>query len=368
MKSTVFCLLGFFHLISAQAACEEPPQKIRANVILNAACTYKGDYIINQSNVVFDCQGATLDGEGSRKFGIRVDSMGAPLEKVAIKNCVIKNFAINGLWIGWGKPDAEKASLGGHDDIYQRTPKSVVVDKVAIDFSGRVGLYVDDYVRDTLIKDSTVTRSAGVGVYLEHSSAGTRITDSSFFDNGSGRREQIAIDSSSRNLIENSEFNSNSTGSIFLYKNCYERAASDPSSVPRWMHSDNNIIRKNIFSGTGTAVWIASRQSRNLKGFECGDPSLRAGTFIYRDYAQHNKVLNNKFVGSGIGVNVEDNDNVVADNDFSSLDGVAVSVGAKYLAEFLGEPVTGVLVERNQYNSRAVRSVNVHSRARVQVK
>lgn len=354
--------LGWF---SVYAACEEPPQKITTNTVLDAQCVYKGDYIITASNVSLDCRGATLDGEGTRRFGVRVDSQGSPLQNVTIKNCVIKNFGINGIWIGWGKPDAEKAAMGSRDFIYARTPQKTTIDHVAIDGSGRVGLYVDDYVKDTKITDSTVTGSAGTGVYIEHSSMRTHIVSSSFSNNGLGKREQIAIDSSSENVIENSEFDTNGVGGVFLYKNCYERAASDSASVPRWMPSNNNIIRKNLFTGTGTAVWVASRQSRNLKGFECGDPPIKPGLFIYKDYAQYNTVTSNKFLGSGVAVNVEDSFNTVSTNDFTQFDGVNVRVGAKYLNEVLGQPISGISLTGNRWSARAGRPVDIHSNARV---
>lgn len=48
------------------------------------------------------------------------------------------------------------------------------------------------------------------------------------------------------------------------------------------MPSDENIVRHNVFVGERVGVWLASRQSKDLSKWDCGDPPLTEQEFIIR--------------------------------------------------------------------------------------
>lgn len=175
--------------------------------------------------------------------------------------------------------------------------------------SGRVGIYFDDYVTDSTLSNSTVQQSYMSGIYLEHSSRNNRIINNRIVNNGHeslgrGKREGLAVDSSANNLIEGNLFKGNGAGGVFLYKNCGEHYSSG-KSVIRWQHSDHNIIRNNTFTDEQIGIWLASRQSRDLSGFDCGNkPKDNSGQY-FADYADNNILEGNKFIGTRVDIKDE---------------------------------------------------------------
>ncbi len=172
--------------------------------------------------------------------------------------------------------------------------------------SGRVGIYFDDYVTHSTLSHSIVRDSYMSGIYLEHSSRNNKVVDNQIIDNGherfgKGKREGLAVDSSAYNLIEGNRFESNGAGGVFLYKNCGEHFSTG-KSVIRWQHSDYNVIRNNTFVNEPVGIWLASRQNRDLSGFDCGDKPREGSLKFYPDYADNNVVEGNHFFGGKVMV------------------------------------------------------------------
>jgi len=67
--------------------------------------------------------------------------------------------------------------------------------------------------------------------------------------------------------------------------------------VIRWQHSDYNVIRNNTFVNEPVGIWLASRQNRDLSGFDCGDKPREGSLKFYPDYADNNVVVGNRFEG-----------------------------------------------------------------------
>jgi parallel beta-helix repeat protein len=193
-----------------------------------------------------------------------------------------------------------------HEENYRRTPTRITLENVEVTGSGRVGIYFDDYVTHSTLSHSIVRDSYMSGIYLEHSSRNNKIVGNQIINNGherfgKGKREGLAVDSSAYNLIEANRFESNGAGGVFLYKNCGEHFSTG-KSVIRWQHSDYNIIRNNTFVNEPVGIWLASRQSRDLSGFDCGDKPREGSLKFYPDYADNNVVVGNHFFGGKVMV------------------------------------------------------------------
>lgn len=311
-------------------------------------------YLINKSHMTLDCQGATLDGGGKIPTAVLIESNGKPLEDIIVKNCIFKNFKYNGIRVGWSIKDALKYSIH-KGDLYQYHPSNILIQNVSVLDSGTVGVYVDDYVSNVRILNSEVLNSGYVGVYFEFSSKDNTIKDSLISHNGHGRlingvrnnirREGVSIDSSEGNVISGNVFSNNATGSIFLYKNCQEQVTKG-GSVKRILGASSNIIKDNKFFNEKIGVWIASRQSRDLKNWDCGDSSIYQGRF-FLDYADENTVQNNNFCNVEKGVIVEGDKNKVVENTFKGRfsEGVFQPITARQ--KYLNRPPVGNVYENN---------------------
>ncbi|ADW72985.1 Parallel beta-helix repeat [Rahnella aceris] len=276
--------------------CELP--EVRGNTTLSPHCVYKEAVIITSSNTTLDCRGAVLEGDNERPFGILINSKGKPLSDVTVRNCKVRHFTRSGIRIT-SDIAANKLSPN-HEKNYRRTPTRITLENVEVTGSGRVGIYFDDYVTHSTLSHSIVRDSYMSGIYLEHSSRNNKVVDNQIIDNGherfgKGKREGLAVDSSAYNLIEGNRFESNGAGGVFLYKNCGEHFSTG-KSVIRWQHSDYNVIRNNTFVNEPVGIWLASRQNRDLSGFDCGDKPREGSLKFYPDYADNNVVGQNQFL------------------------------------------------------------------------
>jgi parallel beta-helix repeat protein len=320
--------------------------EVKGTVRLQPDCIYTMTVSITQSRSELDCQGSVIDSSALKGYGILVNSNGQPLSEVTIRNCVIRNTNGIGIVIAWRQPDRTKVEAMSRDELYRHSPTRVQVSNTLVENAKGAGIFVDDYASEVTLSHVTIRRSQSMAVYLEHSTRNITIEDSLFEENSTGaHREAIAIDSSANNILRGNTFRRNKAGGVFLYKNCGERAHTDPNQVVRWQGADHNVIDGNLFEDEPVGVWIAARQSLDLRALDCMDEYY--GGRYARDRAQHNIVSNNTFRDNGRGVVVEDDHNVVSSNRFERMGEVCVRVGTPYRARFLGLPVRDVTVENN---------------------
>lgn len=325
------------------------PTKPTADITLAPGCVRTGTIWIDQPGITLDCKGGTLDNSAGKQTVVTVR---AP--NVTVKNCTIIAGGGHGILVTSAMSKAEKHALP-HAEAYAQSPSNVTISNVTVKNAEHSGIYVSTYVRNTHIDRVTVDRSADAAIYLDQSSMGAVVENSTFTGNGfgsatrprsgGGRREAIAIDSSSHNVIRNNLFKANGGGGVYLYKNCHEHAANNPQSTVRWMPSEKNTISGNRFENEPTGVWVASRQSRNLTGSECGDPSYAPG--IYIDRAPDNTVRDNTFLGGGIGIRVEDDGNTLAQNTLTGQEQFCIRVGTGPRSKVLNKPVVGTVLTGN---------------------
>lgn len=330
-----------------ERVCKFAEKSIRTDLALDPNCVYEDSGLrIEAPDVVLDCQGATIEAANKRAISV----VGERVRNVIIRNCRIDRGSI---FVGMESGDAAKAKRWSRDELYELTPHDVTIERVEVKDAPSVGIYLDDYVSRVTIRDSVVYRSGSAGVYLEHSSRDNVIRNTRLDANGYGkfpelrvgesRREGVAVDSSAGNLIEGNTFKFNAGGGVFLYKNCHEHSTTDPQQVRRWQHSERNVIRNNVFIEEHVGVWLASRQSRDLGTWDCGDAPYFERS-LYLDYAHDNLVEGNEFRDTEVAVRVEDDNNTLRKNKYVKVS-KQLEVGAKMREKILGKPVIGTVVE-----------------------
>jgi len=319
--SLVFSLLVASLATSSAGAvvrgCKVPDSASQGGVItLDGSCTYTGTIRILQSNTRLECNGAVLVGREGDKYGILIKGVG--LKNIEISNCRLRGYDKAAVMITSGL-SGEKLSLD-RNESFMLAPSNIVLDGLDVRGARGNGVHFNAYVNNSVLKRSTIVRSRGVGVYLGQSSQSITIADNEFIENGGinkskNFREALAIDSSAKNIIKGNTFSKNAAGAIFLYKNCGENF-DRPGAVLRWQSSNDNLIKSNVFKDEKVGVWIASRQSRDLSKWKCGDSPVTADGKYYRDYADNNKIEKNIFCRNAEAVRVEGDGNLIAGNRF----------------------------------------------------
>ncbi|UWH21566.1 right-handed parallel beta-helix repeat-containing protein [Pseudomonas sp. HD6515] len=335
--------------------CELPNNGVLSgNVRLDGSCVYNQTITINKSNVEVDCNGATLDGQGEKKYGVLINSKGRPLSDVSVSNCNVRDFLAQGVLVTSGVPDARRSS--DRDLNYSISPTRITLKNLVVERSGGVGVFLHSYVTDVTLSGSKILDTKGVGIYLEHSSRDNKLIGNIIRNNGAwngpktGQREGLAIDSSARNLIEGNKFIGNSAGGIFLYKNCGERF-SQGRSVIRWQSSNDNIIKNNKFYDEKVGIWVASRQSRNQKKSDCGDRPLDSEGKYFADYANHNAIQGNEFCRNKLPIKVEGDDNIITGNYSDIKTQKWVSQPETMKARLTGVQTSGNIIANNSFEA-----------------
>ncbi|MDI9221132.1 right-handed parallel beta-helix repeat-containing protein [Pantoea sp. EA-12] len=326
-------------------SCLDKGTILSGSIMLNKDCKVNGTLIINKKDTVLNCNGATINGLNENDFGILIS--GENLSNILVENCNIINFNKSGVRVTSGEKDFINA--GNHAEKYRVSPKKVKINNVYVRNIGRVGVYFDDYVSQSELVNSRIINTGGPALYLEHSSKENVIENNVFsrdnVDLFKRRVPAVAIDSSADNVIRYNVFNWSGDG-VYLYKNCGEHYSSG-KSVIRWQHADNNLIEQNTFQGGKIAIWIASRQSKNLAKWDCGDKSMRGEGVYYPDFANHNYILKNKIIDFDFGIRIEGDNNIVNGNEFHSVKR-EIMIPESKRGEILGLPPVGNIVDNKE--------------------
>ncbi|MDQ1154710.1 parallel beta-helix repeat protein [Brevundimonas sp. SORGH_AS 993] len=180
---------------------------------------------------------------------------------------VVGNVRIWGMGAGGSMRDllASSRTVGHTLAAQSAAPLATTLEGVRFEGVGTIPLYVGPGVtRTTVVRSRFRGLSTSVAVYLDAESAGAVIRDNDF-DIRTGR-EQIAVDGSGANRIEDNRFVLNGRGGVFLYRNCGE------DGVIRHQTPSYNRITDNLFF---RAAWLRPRLvvvgSREGRRPYCGD-------------------------------------------------------------------------------------------------
>lgn len=353
---------------SVLVGCDRAADAVEVTVSshLDPECIYTGGVRIVASEVSLDCRGAVIRGSGGG-VGILIESPAdVTMSDVTVRNCRTEGF-LNGM----------KVTRAGFRELaagveYDHALRDVVIRDSTVSDSRGVGIFVDGYVTRVTLTGLAVQRAGSAGIYLETGSrantvAHNLILDNGFRENGPGGslfeldgttlaywgtgREGLAIDGSSDNVVLGNYFRGNSAGGVFLYTNCGEypdRARYFERRYP----SDRNVISTNVFDGGWHGVWVGSRMGENVFPMQCtNEPFFEAPFVTYiLDRAADNVVTNNQFNATDYGVRVEDDGTKVLNNLFlgPGPGHHAIIVGTPKRTEVLGDPIHTTTVAGNR--------------------
>ena len=301
---------------------------------------------INHSNVNLDCKSAIINGQNQEPNGIFINGKEKKIKNIIVKNCKTTNHKSFGVWITAGIPKNRWSE--DHNLNYSLAPENITLINISIANTKNAGVFVDSYSHNITVKNSIIKKAGDVGIYLEQSTRNNLIQGNLIANNGWGNpsnlREGLAIDSSSANKVVKNTFDNNASGGIFLYKNCGEFFHSS-KSVIRWQHSEKNIIENNVFKNQKYGIWVASRQTKNLKRLQCGDNSVENKGIYYRDYADKNTINSNTFCNNEVAIRIESNNNIIKDNKIGLSHYILIP--SKKIKEIHGFEVTGNTIDNN---------------------
>lgn len=357
---------------SQLVGCDQAAQRILVSgvVHLDPSCTYTRGIDIRTSHTTLDCRGAQIAFAGDRdgRQGILVETpAGVPLDDVTVRNCNVSGFAPNNLRV---RRTGFKDLAPGAE--YDTPTSNIRIEHSKFSGSDGSGIFLDGYVTGVTLHDVEVVDSGSVGVYFEAGSKDNVLEDSRIHRNGfkdikpegvpidgtnlryqSTGREGVAVDGARNTVIRNNWIAGNSSGGIFLYKNCGEYATSDPAD--HWVRrygATGNLIEDNFISSEKSGVWVASRAAENQWPMDCSDSPYVTSSLrqVFLDPASGNTVRDNAFYLVQYGVRVEDDATTVTGNRFSDVDPThqAIIIGTKERANVLGRPVTGTVVTGNR--------------------
>lgn len=206
----------------------------------------------------------------------------------------------------------------------------------------QICVYVNPYVQNFRLLDSRI-KADWIGIYLDTGVRHSTIQGNLFRDCGWNRyrypktpnlyfsrpqkrgkgREAIAVDGAHENLVCGNTFTNSNLAAITFYSNCMEHI-DEPRSYPRIPGASFNRIVGNTFEDEEKAIWIASRQLRDLSKWGAGKPYID-GKYVMDD-AKSNRVEANTFRNTRIAVEIADDGNRVEGN---TLNGASIVVSRK---------------------------------------
>ncbi|AHZ86371.1 hypothetical protein Bb109J_c1030 [Bdellovibrio bacteriovorus] len=305
------------------------------------------------SGVTFDCNGSILNEAGinagkdmiqvfSRKVQKNGETLWERPSDVTIKNCtVLGAVRIYGMNTNGEGADLRASSISeGHTERAQAAaPTRIVLDKMKIQASSRIPLYISPGVTYVKLINSNISGSStSVAVYLDAESGHNLIQNNSIHTD-TEKRELIAIDGSANNRIIGNRLSALDNGGIYLYRNCGE-GGTVRHQTPSGNHIINNIFYYNKYDGKNPAIWVASRNgNRNYcnadNGYAFGSSTNN------NDLARNNVIAQNqfyKFQPEKI-VRVSDSPNYLLGNETVSADKKRASgcyLKAAFPSELLG--------------------------------
>ena len=344
--------------------------KVKGHSVLSASCDLTAKSIrfeLNDSHSSLDCQGALLStraDDASTASAIMIKpKTDSAIEDITVANCHVDGYG-HALHIRQYSQPNQRYARGLIDPAANRAlaPSDIRVINVSSQNSINSGMFVGDHVHGVSFDKIRIQNAGTVGLYLEFGSRDNVIQNSVFVGNGfrtfKPNREAIAVDSSSNNRIENNQFIHNGAGSILLYRNCFEHAddSTRGNHFKRTESSRDNMIRGNIFNDEPVGVWVASRQSRNLKGFECGAYLLKQTPFAsyHLDSAKDNQIIDNRFEQVEQGIIVEDDGTFISGNQFAVDVNLPISVGSEIREDSAAGAIKNTVIKNNIFTGKTV--------------
>jgi parallel beta-helix repeat protein len=302
------------------------------NVFTNASC-----FLINGSNLIFNCSGYLIAGNGN---GIGINATGQT--NVTIKDCLVENFSTN-IWV-MRTPNARilntTAKNAPGNSIAITLSDNTTIDNTTAQSISAAGILFNSATNATL-SNSTGRSTSGRGILLSYTNlsqanvaAGYSTSDIGFSVSYSNRNTLINITgrsnsssgisfaSSTNNTITNSAGTS-VTGRGVSLNDCIDNNITSTSGTSNstygiaLINSTGSIIRDatgNSTAGAGFGVLTNSNyntltNSRVVSGSNYG---------LYMNPSYNNNITNNWFCNTTTGLMLNDGDanNSIVNNTF----------------------------------------------------
>ncbi len=301
------------------------------------------------SGTVFDCNGSTLSNRQSLQVISRHDTTTGVTQQasdITVRNCVAKG-SLNLTSDLSADAILSSSRKANHTDFMRSVaPTSITFENITYEGSAEEGsalngIYASFGTTYFTLKDSVLGGSLrGVPLYLDAESAHNTIINNEFKVD-TVAREQLAIDGSSDNLIEDNTFyfgdrstspvhGPYSSGAIQMYRNCGENSQIRHNEPRRNRIEDNSFIYDGSANVTTIpGVWLGSRNKRTLSW--CSDDVGYAfgSSVSNQDFARDNEVVDNYFVklDKNTAVRNDDTDNEITGSTFSvKTDGTITTI------------------------------------------
>lgn len=354
---------------------------VKGHSVLSPSCDLTDKsirFVLDTSHSSLDCQGAMLStaaNDPTKTSAITIKPKADhAIENITLANCHVDGYG-HAVHIRQYSNPNQRYARGLIDPATNRAlaPSDIRITNVSSRNSINSGMFVGDHVHGVTFNHVSIQNAGTVGLYLEFGSRDNVIQNSVFVGNGfrtfKPNREAIAIDSSSNNRIENNRFIHNGAGSVLLYRNCFEHAndSSRSNHFKRTESSHDNIIRHNVFQEEPVGVWVASRQSRNLKGFECGAYLIKQTPFAsyHLDSAKDNQIIDNRFEQVDQGIIVEDDNTLIRGNRFAATVKSPIIIGSEIREESAAGAVKGTIVLDNTFIDKTPQqAINIREKSK----
>jgi hypothetical protein len=347
-------LMSISSIIYADQQDCKTPVLVKGMVILQKNCVYHQKLLIKSSDTTLNCNGALIDGQRMLEHAISIvgDARTFPINNVKILNCRIENFKGSGVRIYL----SNAPRVEDWKKYFTLAPQNILLDGLSIKNVGAAGLHVFNHVNHVTLQNSMVERSR-MAVYFGYHTRDNSVLNNIFIGNGldldrKNPRETIAIDSSANNIISGNYFQHDIRGGVFLYTNCGEFSDGGSMNKSRIQHSDFNQITSNHFIDMPVGVWIAARQSKNMKKADCGDVPMDTDHKFYQDFANSNQVAKNYFCRTPVAVRVEGDFNVIEKNKIEGLNAESIQLPVSQREKYLGKPSVGNTIDGNLSNDQ----------------
>lgn len=298
------CTTAKINEVLEEATPAKKSVKLNCSMKLNSSNVITKQVIIEgsaSSGVVFNCNGATLE-NASDAIVIRsktivkdnVKSWDRP-ENVTVSSCKVNGgVRVYGMATNGEGADLRESSRtdANHTKRAQaNAPKNIVLDKLKIASESRIALYVSPGVTYLTLKNSTISGTSALAIYLDAESGYNSILNNSI-NTITEKRELVAVDGSANNLIQGNKFSSLVNGGIYLYRNCGE-GGTIRHQAPQKNQIVDNIFYYKGYKGGNPSIYLGARNGGKKY---CGDDAGFAwGSSVNDgDLARNNIVTKNQ--------------------------------------------------------------------------
>jgi len=284
--------------------CQPPDGAFNAADEITKTLIFAGP---SSSSITLDCNEAKLTGgllndhDSALEIHSTSRGTGRSVEWLPPQNITIRRCNLTGGIRIWGMTNnlnridevRDSSHRPGHTQRARAAaPRNILLSNLKITGLEWISLYLLQGVTGVKVIDSEFTGNAkDVAIYFGAESGFNELRGN-YIHTRTARKQLIAIDGSSDNLIVNNRFSSLNHGGIYLFRNCGEKMIVR-HNTPTRNRIINNTFYYDRYRGGNPAVYIGSRDGspgycNDDNGYDFGSSSSN------RDLARFNAIMQNQ--------------------------------------------------------------------------